>query len=258
MTCWPTQKTTQTIHCLNQENEKRMTVFTLNNQKYTYPEDCQDVTIQQVIEFYRDVYPTRPALMLELSEAVSEEPINEKRVAAIEKKMQSKVWISAHLYPYMCRVVHHFCRVPVETLQGTSPAHLEYLYHHCIGAMRNPGEVQYKQLYLIDGEVYKLPAKLMSQSTLQEFAEAAQYEENAEQIKDGNFEGLLNVCSVILRKENEEYSEDVYNRNRERFKNLPLQTLYEVGFFLKTLSLNYVLGLNLSLLKRAAQELQAT
>ena len=235
-----------------------MTVFTLNKQKYTYPETCEDVTIQQVIEFYRDVYPMRPALMLELTEAASEEPINEKRIAAIEKKMQSKVWISAHLYPYFVRVVHHFCRVDEDTLYQTSPEHLEFLYHHCIGAMRNPGDVQYKQLYLIDGEVYKLPTKLMSQSTLQEFAESAQYEENAEQIKDGNFEGLLNVCSVILRKENEEYSEDVYNRNRARFKTLPLQTLYEVGFFLRQLSLNYVLGLNLSLLKRATAELQTT
>jgi hypothetical protein len=241
-----------------------MIVFTLNNQKYTHPETCEDVTIQQVIDFYRDVYPTRPALMLEMMEAASQEPINEKRVLAIEKKMQSKVWISTQLYPYFVRVAHHFCRVPVETLQGTTPQHLEYLYHHCIGAMRNPGEVQYKQLYLIDSEVYKLPTKLMSQSTLQEFAESAQYEENAETVSNGIqdshefYEGLLNVCSVILRKENEEYSEDVYERNRVRFKALPLQTLYEVGFFLKTLSLNYVLGLNLSLLKRATAELQAT
>lgn len=233
-----------------------MTVFTLNNTRYTYPETCEDVTIQQVIEFYRDVYTTRPALMLELTEAVSENPINEKRVQSIEKKMQSKVWISTHLYPYFMRVVHHFCRVPEDALSQTSPDHLEFLYHHCIGSMRNPGDLQYKQLYLIDGEVYKLPSKLMSQSTLQEFAEAAQYEENAELIKDGNFEGLLNVCSVILRKENEEYSEDVYERNRARFKTLTLQTLYEVGFFLKTLSVNYVLGLNLSLLKRAVVELE--
>ena len=235
-----------------------MIVFTLNGAKYTHPETCEDVTIQQVIEFYRDVYPTRPEVMRELTDLLSKEPLDEGRIGAIEVIMNHKVWISTRLYPYMCRVVKHFCGVDGVTLGQTSPAHLEYLYHHCIGAMRNPGEVQYKQLYLIDGEVYKLPTKLMSQSTLQEFAEAAQYEENAEQIKDGNFEGLLNVCSVILRKENEEYSEDVYNRNRERFKNLPLQTLYEVGFFLRQLSLNYVLGLNLSLLKRAAAELQTT
>ncbi len=235
-----------------------MIVFTLNGTKYTHPETCEDVTIQQVIDFYRDVYPTRPALMLELSEALNEDPIKTGRVTAIEKKMESKVWISTHLYPYFCRVVNHFCGVPIDVLQITTPGHLDYLYHNCIGAMRNPSEVQYKQLYLIDGEVYKLPTKLMSQSTLQEFAEAAQYEENAQLVKDGNWEGLLNVCSVILRKENEEYSEDVYNRNRARFKTLHLQTLYEVGFFLKTLSLNYVLGLNLSLLKRAAAELQTT
>ena len=235
-----------------------MIVFTLNGAKYTHPETCEDVTIQQVIEFYRDVYPTRPEVMRELTDLLSKEPLDEGRIGAIEVIMNHKVWISTRLYPYMCRVVKHFCGVDGVTLGQTSPAHLEYLYHHCIGAMRNPGEVQYKQLYLIDGEVYKLPTKLMSQSTLQEFAEAAQYEENAEQIKDGNWEGLLNVCSVILRKENEEYSEEVYNRNRKRFKTLPLQTLYEVGFFLRQLSLNYVLGLNLSLLKRAVQELQTT
>jgi len=243
-----------------------MIVFSLNGTKYIHTEDCQDVTIQQVIEFYRDVYPTRPALMWEMSEAVSEEPINEKRVALIEKRMQSKVWVSDYLYPYFGRVVSHFCGVPIEVVSDKkmNPQHLEYLYHHCIGAMRNPSEVQYKQLYLIDGEVYRLPTKLMSQSTLQEFAEAAQYEENAQIVSNGRqdiaefYEGLLNVCSVILRKENEEYSEGVYERNRERFKTLPLQTLYEVGFFLKTLSLNYVLGLNLSLLKRATAELQAT
>lgn len=245
-----------------------MIVFTLNGTKYAHPETCEDVTIQQVIEFYRDVYPTRPALMLELIEAMKEgveaDRLDVERIAAIEKKMQSKVWISAHLYPYFVRVVHHFCQVPVETLQRTSPAHLEYLYHHCIGAMRNPGDVQHKQLYLIDGEVHTLPTQLMTYSTLQEFAEAAQYEENAEIVSKGRpdtcefYEGLLNVCSVILRKEGEMYSEEVYNRNRKRFKTLPLQTLYEVGFFLRQLSLNYVLGLNLSLLKRAAQELQAT
>ena len=235
-----------------------MIVFTLNGAKYTHPETCEDVTIQQVIEFYRDVYPTRPEVMRELTDLLSKEPLDEGRIGAIEVILNHTVWISTRLYPYMCRVVKHFCGVDGVTLGQTSPAHLEYLYHHCIGAMRNPGEVQYKQLYLIDGEVYKLPTKLMSQSTLQEFAEAAQYEENAEQIKDGNWEGLLNVCSVILRKENEEYSEEVYNRNRKRFKTLPLQTLYEVGFFLRQLSLNYVLGLNLSLLKRAVQELQTT
>jgi hypothetical protein len=234
-----------------------MIVFTLNGVKYTHPETCEDVTIQAVIDFYQGIYPTRPALMMQISEAVSEEPVNEKRVADIEKKMLSKVWISTQIYPYFVRVVNHFCGVSVDTLQGTSPEHLEYLYHCCIGALRNPENVDYKQLYLIDGEVYKLPTKLMSQSTLQEFAESAQYEENAQLIENGNWEGLLNVCSVILRKEGEEYSEEVYNRNRERFKTLPLKTVYEVGFFLRQLSLNYVLDLNLSLLRQAVQELQA-
>lgn len=241
-----------------------MIVFTLNGTKYTYPETCEDVTIQQVVEFYRDVYPTRPEVMIELTDLLTKEPLDEGRIGAIEVIMNHKVWISTRLYPYMCRVVKHFCGVDGITLGQTSPAHLEYLYHHCIGAMRNPGDVQHKQLYLIDGEVHTLPTQLMTYSTLQEFAEAAQYEENAEIVSKGRpdthefYEGLLNVCSVILRKENEEYSEEVYNRNRKRFKTLPLQTLYEVGFFLRQLSLNYVLGLNLSLLKRAAQELQAT
>lgn len=230
-----------------------MTIFKLDGSDYRHPDTCSDVTIQQVIEFYRDVYPTRPGLMIEILEAVQAEDIDTERVAAIEKKMQSKVWISSKLYPYMQRVVNHFCGVPTDI--PINPAHLEYLYGKCIESLSNPG-VEYKKLYTIDGEVYELPDKLMAKSTLQEFAEAAQYEENAAALKDGQWEGMLNVASVVLRKQGEEYNDEVYERNRRRFRTLPLRTLYEIAFFLSTLSKSYELALSLSLLRVAARELE--
>jgi hypothetical protein len=192
--------------------------------------------------------------MLALSQAVSEDPINQERIEVIEKKMQSRVWISKELYPYFCRVVNHFCGIPIEDLQQTTPAHLEYLYQKCINSL-TAVDVEYKKLYFIDGEVYELPEKLMSKATLQEFAEAAQYEENAQLIENGNWEGMLNVCAVILRKQGEDYSDEVYERNRDRFRMLPLITLYEVAFFLRQLSLRFVLDLNLALMGQAVTEL---
>jgi hypothetical protein len=231
-----------------------MTIFALNNESYKHPDTCEDVTIQQVIEYYRDVYPTRPSLMQEMQEAVEREPIDEKRVAAIEKKMQSKVWISSQLYPFMSRTVTHFCGAPEQVLTMTTPAHLEYLYGKCLDAMAMP-RTDYKKLYMIDGEVYELPEKLMSNATLQEFAEAAQYEENAALAKDGNWEGMLNVAAVVLRKVGEEYSEEVYNRNRARFRTLPLLTLYEVAFFFQMLSARYALALQAYSFRAAVQDL---
>jgi hypothetical protein len=242
------------IQFKNLVEKEKMTVFKLDNQTYSFPETCEDVTIWQVITFYQSIYLTRPKLMIALAEATKEDPINEERVSVIEKKMQSKVWISNQLYPYFCRVVNHFCAVPFEVLKQTTPSHLEYLYQKCINALEMP-DVECKKLYLIDGEVYELPDKLMSQSTLQEFAESAQYEENASEIQNGNWEGMLNVCSVILRKQGEEYSDEVYERNRERFRTLPLKTLCEVAFFLRQLSLSFVLDLNLSLMEQTVTEL---
>jgi len=134
---------------------------------------------------------------------------------------------------------------------------LQYLFGKCTNAVLQPKEVSYKQLYYHDGVTYTLPDKLMRNSTLIEFAEAAQYESALKQAQGGDANGLLKMCAVLLRPVGvTEYSEELFESNVKAFETLPLQVAYEVSFFLTWLSAKYMLSLNRSILREAVEQLQ--
>jgi hypothetical protein len=181
-----------------------------------------------------------PPLLAELREA-------EGKQSAIINRM-GVLWYAKNMLPYMSRVVEHFTGLPYEEMMakggaGISRHHLEYLYRKILKAATPEFKGEYKRSFLFNGEVYELPQKHMSNSTLIEFAEAAQFQENAERLNQGKVEALLDVVSVILRKSGEMYSDEVYERNREEFKQLPLSVVMDCAFFLMKQSNIYALNL---------------
>ncbi len=84
---------------------------------------------------------------------------------------------------------------------------------------------------------------------------AAQYDKAVKQIQGGEAEGLLNVMAVLLKPLNEEYSDELFEQNKVDFLQMPLQTSFEVAFFLTKLSEKYTLGLQTSMLQRAMENL---
>lgn len=163
------------------------------------------------------------------------------------------VWISKHWHPYQLATVKCF----IEINEELTVDELQYLFEKCTTACHQPKEVAYKQLYYHDGITYTLPDKLMRNSTLIEFAEAAQYESALKQTQGGDATGLLKMCAVLLRPVGvAEYSEELLESNVKAFQTLPLQVAYEVAFFLTWLSAKYVLSLNHSILREAVEQLQ--
>ena len=164
------------------------------------------------------------------------------------------LWLSKNWHPYQLRTVQ--CFFP-EIKEDLTVDELNYLFGKCTAACLQPKEVDYKQLYYHDGVTYALPDKLMRNSTLIEFAEAAQYESALKQATGGDATGLLKMCAVLLRPvEVTEYSEELFESNVKAFETLPLQVAYEVGFFLTWLSAKYMLNLNHSTLQKAVAEMQ--
>ena len=164
------------------------------------------------------------------------------------------VWISKHWHPYQLDTVK--CFFP-DIQEDLTVDELNYLFEKCTAACVQPKEVDYKQLYYHDGATYTLPDKLMRNSTLIEFAEAAQYESALKQATGGDANGLLKMCAVLLRPVGvTEYSEELFESNVKAFETLPLQVAYEVGFFLTWLSAKYALSLNRSMLAQAVAEMQ--
>lgn len=178
----------------------------------------------------------------------------------IRLEIMDKVWESKERYPYMAKVVSYFTGIPLDACFGRVANSLElkylvYIYTKIMNAINTPTDTTYKQLYDFNGKVYTLPEKLMEKSTLLEFTMAAQYDKAVKQIQGGEAEGLLNVMAVLLKPLNEEYSDELFEQNKIDFLQMPLQTSFEVAFFLTKLSEKYTLGLQTSMLQRAMENL---
>jgi hypothetical protein len=191
-----------------------------------------------------------PPIIKELSE------VQKKQMAIVDK--MTAVWYAKNLIPYMAKTVAHFTGVTYAKIMGAegigmTRKALEYLYDKISRACAPKEASEYKRTYLINGEVYELPERFMQNSTLIEFAEAAQFQENADRVNAGQAEALIDVISVIMRKPGEMYSEEVYNRNRKTFEQMSLDDALEVAFFLKTQSDTYVTNFVTSTTVRLAE-----
>jgi len=166
--------------------------------------------------------------------------------------VNDSLWISQQWHPYQLRVVKALTVVDEELTVDQ----LRYLFQKCTAAILQPKEIHSKQLYYHDGVTHTLPDELMKNSTLIEFAEAAQYESALKQAQGGDATGLLKMCAVLLKPVGEAYSEELFERNVLALQTLPLQVAHEVAFFLTWLSSKYALSLNHSILRGAVREMQ--
>jgi hypothetical protein len=171
-------------------------------------------------------------------------------------EIMDEVWEANVRYPYMAKVVNYFTGIPLDACFGKVADSLElkylvYIYTKIMNAINTPTETKYKQLYDFNGKVYTLPERLMEKSTLLEFTMAAQYDKAMNQVKNGDPQGLLNIMAVLLKPLGEDYSDELFEKNKVDFLQMSLQTSYEVAFFLTKLSERYMLDLQTSMLERA-------
>ena len=176
--------------------------------------------------------------------------------------IMDEVWEAQVKYPYMAKVVNYFTGIPLDACYGKVAESLElkyltYMITKILNAISVPEELKYKQIYDFNGTLYYLPDKLMAKSTLLEFAEAAQFDKGRKAIENNDAQGLLHVIAVLLRKKDEAYSDEVFQRNCLDFLKLPLQVGFEIGFFLTKLSENYQVDLQTSMLRKAMQSMPA-
>ena len=175
-------------------------------------------------------------------------------------EIMDDVWEAKERYPYMAKVVNYFTGIPLDACFGKVADSLElkylvYIYGKIMNAINTPAETKYKQLYDFNGKVYTLPERLMEKSTLLEFTMAAQYDKAMNQVRNGDPEGLLNIMAVLLKPLGEDYSDELFEKNKVDFLQMSLQTSYEVAFFLTKLSEKYTLDLQTSMLQKAMANL---
>jgi hypothetical protein len=103
---------------------------------------------------------------------------------------------------------------------------------HCNFLM--PSENKTYNCFKCINEIYYLPQKFMEKSTIEDFAEADEYEKQMSEVIRGNYRVLPKVAAVICRKEGEKFDDYDVEKRAEMFENeLSADDFFQIGFFLQ-------------------------
>ena len=229
-------------------------LFKALGRNYSYPTSLEDITFETFLNYLDNVIPIEPLEITKLKENYIEflkikENKNDKQRKEQLKENEAErfalfdiinepVFYSSKVLTYFARTVSHFTGMEYSKIiglegKGMDVGQLEVMYYEILKALNieeyNPNEIEEINF---EGETYVLPEKFMQKSTVIEFVEAAQFEQKMKDLKDGHLRALIDICSVILRKKGEIYSEDVYYRNKENFQRLTMAQIVDVAFFL--------------------------
>jgi hypothetical protein len=247
-----------------------------NGQSFEYPESLSDVTLKQYLEFLEFVESTKPKVLKDIDTA------NVKIAEAIELKDNKGLELAKkelddatdtiddivqyqQIFPYYARVVSFFSGLSVPLILGQVADtlgmrvdHLTWLYVHTTKIFNQLPEVEYSNVLEVNGEVWYLPERFMSDSTVIEFAEAAQFQANLSKVENGEWKALAKMMCVLVRKKDEQYSDKLLKRE-ELFLSWNLLDCWKVAFFLlrriEVLQLSLLTYTNAQTLMQLKQEL---
>ncbi len=217
--------------------------FKLGGRVFNIPSDIKAVKIGRYIKYLNTVFQECPEELNAVCDLEEGQTLNGnfEALPAPVKKL---------CYEYFIKVVSFWTKAPEAQLKNLDLKELELSFwgiEYLFGSFKPNKDFAGFEL---NGVEYILPAEHMKQSTLIEFAEAAQYEENVKDLKAGNHIAILDNMAILCRPKGEQY-DDTKNASRKKlFYNLGLDVGLNVVFFLNKLnvSLNYNL-LIYSLLK---------
>ena len=247
-----------------------------NGQAFEYPESLSDVTLKQYLEYLEFVESTKPKVLKDIDTA------NIKIAEAIELKDNKGLELARkelddatdtiddivqyqQIFPYYARVISFFSGLSVPLILGQVADtlgmrvdHLTWLYVHTTKIFNQLPEVEYSNVLEVNGEVWYLPERFMSDSTVIEFAEAAQFQANLSKVENGEWKALAKMMCVLVRKKDEQYSDKLLKRE-ELFLSWNLLDCWRVAFFLlrriETLRLSLLTYTNAQTLMQLKQEL---
>lgn len=244
-----------------------MIIFTANGTDYNCPDELKDITFERYAK-YMEISETAPSLLKELSqldadllnaEKLTDEELDKKlkRIDTLHNKLTTGQGKKEYI-EFKMRVVSHFTGLDIETMQGRNGINIEglnTLYSLITNALDIRDVKEFEGSVEINGELYTIATN--NNITLGEWLEAAQIEELNAKLGNAQYQAMIDICSVLLRKEGEEYSDEIYKRNKETFAKLDMQTVASIAFFFLKTSEQQLQIVTLSLLEAQVENLKA-
>ena len=243
-----------------------------NGNKFCIPSGLQDITLQQYIDYVTLIEPTAPdeykelvKLNAETDEGLTKKDIEErdKKIGELIEILDNPLYRSKKLIPFYARVVSFWSGMSEKYILGKdgglgmNVAHLTTLYLKLLELISKLPEVDYSNVMEVGGELWYLPERFMQDSTVIEFAEAAQFQANLSKVLGGDWLSMAKVMCVLVRKKDEQYNDKLLKREK-MFLSWNMLDVWRVAFFLlrrsetyKVSMLCYMNALKLSRLRQA-------
>ncbi|NJO28576.1 MAG: hypothetical protein HC874_14300 [Richelia sp. SL_2_1] len=249
-----------------------MVLFTVKGVEgtFAYPEKLSDHTFGKFLGYLEELVPKEPLRLRQIKNAYIEEEeidlalkafegrtivsankqaefeeLTKKKAAIISQRLEwltsiDQVYYTHEMLPHFARVVSFFTGLPYAAImgmmpgiQGMNPHQLEAVYEIIIRSMDvQEYQYDYENKFVFEGDVYVVPERLMKNGNVIEFMESAQLQAQMQKVQNGTWTAMLDVCCVLLKKEGEVYSSNIYKRNKANFERLPLDVVVNVAFFL--------------------------
>lgn len=170
-----------------------------------------------------------------------------------EESKDPKVWLSfyAHHIAYWTGAnIKEVRRCKADDIAGVYGLHQQYLV---------PQEDYTYNCFKLNEDLFYLPAKLMQKSTIEDYAEADEYQKQLSDLLNGHYKALPKIAAVLCRKEGEGFDDyNVEDRAKLFEDQLSVYDCFQIGFFLQRLNEKlqtdlqiYMTSLTLSQLKQA-------
>jgi hypothetical protein len=244
--------------------------FYIGDKKHTAPKSWQDVTFNKFLSYLDKVADKEPQVLQDFqnahnravekaSDKLEGQELQDKAVRLFADRWEAMNWKDKKTcYDFFAIDVSFWCGVSAEQITTALDKDTLFNAFWALQVQMNPDNSEIDENYTgfaIKGAEYLLPKKHMEGSTVEEFADAAQFQENMTHLKGGNWRAMLDVMTVLCRPKGELYNDDeMFRQTRKNlFKTLPMTDVINVAFFL--LRLNDTLKSNLAIYT-AQQEIQ--
>ena len=216
------------------------------------PSELKEITLKKYIEFLQFVEPTKPECLKKVDKAENEEE-RDKAIAEIDSLV-----IARQIHPYYIRVICYWSGNNENDLQDLDVASLVWLFQYINNLLNNLPEPEYTNVIEVNGEFWYLPERYMTDSTVIEYAESAQFQQNMKDLAAGDWLAMAKILCVLVRKKDEKYHSSLLKREK-MFLDWNLADVWRVGFFLlkrsELLQLSFQAYTNAQALSRLRQEL---